>query len=121
VAVKVPLVAPAVTVRLAGTVTLALLLDSATLAPPLGAVALSVTVQVDVPRETTLAGLQFRLPTGTITMIPPVPDPGIDEPAALTGVTLATETGADVTLVPTTMVNVTTATTPLLMVVSFMP
>jgi hypothetical protein len=56
VAVKPPVVAPAATVTLAGTVMLALLLDRPTLAPPVGAAALSVTVQEDVPGETTLDG-----------------------------------------------------------------
>ena len=64
-AVKEPLVAPAATVRVAGTVTLVLLLDRPTLAPPVGAAALSVTVQEDVPGETTLAGLQLTLFTVT--------------------------------------------------------
>ena len=60
---KAPVVAPAETVTLAGTVTLALLLDSATLAPPVGAAALSVTVHAEVPGATTLEGLQLRLLT----------------------------------------------------------
>lgn len=58
VAVKVAAVAPAVTVTLAGTVTLALLLASATLAPLVKAAELSVTVHVDSPGEATLEGLQ---------------------------------------------------------------
>ena len=57
--------APAATVTLTGTVTLVLLLDSATLAPPAGAAALSVTVQLEVPGETTLDGLQLTLLTVT--------------------------------------------------------
>ena len=62
-AVNAPVVAPAATARLAGTVTLALLLDSATLAPPVGAAALSVTVHADEPGATRLPGLQLRLLT----------------------------------------------------------
>ena len=62
---KPPVVAPAATVTLAGTVMLELLLDRPTLAPPVGAAALSVTVQEDVPGETTLAGLQLTLLTVT--------------------------------------------------------
>ena len=64
-AVKEPLVAPAAIVTLAGTVTLVLLLDKPTLAPPVGAATLSVTVQLEVPGETTLAGLQLTLLTVT--------------------------------------------------------
>ena len=64
-AVKVPVVAPAATVTLPGTVTLELLLDRPTLAPPVGAAALSVTVQLEVPGETTLDGLQLTLLTVT--------------------------------------------------------
>ena len=64
-AVKPPVVAPAAIVTLAGTVMLVLLLDRPTLAPPVGAAALSVTVQEDVPGETTLDGLQVTLLTVT--------------------------------------------------------
>jgi hypothetical protein len=49
VAVKVALVPPTAMVAEAGAVTLELLLDSVTLAPPAGAAPLSVIVQVDVP------------------------------------------------------------------------
>ena len=58
-AVKPPVVAPAATVTLAGTVMLVLLLDKPTLAPPVGAAALSVTVHEDIPGDTTLDGLQL--------------------------------------------------------------
>jgi len=49
VAVNAALVALAATVTVAGTVTAALLLERLTLCPPLGAAALSVTVQASVP------------------------------------------------------------------------
>ena len=49
VAVKLALAAPAVTVTEVGTVTAELLLDRLTVNPPLGAAALSATVQVSVP------------------------------------------------------------------------
>ncbi len=47
VTVKVAVVAPTATVTLAGTVAAALLLDSVTTAPPVGAALLKVTVPVD--------------------------------------------------------------------------
>ena len=58
VAVKFAVVAPAAIVTLAGTVTLVLLLASETLAPPVKAAALRVTVQFDEPGDATLDGLQ---------------------------------------------------------------
>ena len=60
VAVKFALVEPALTVTEAGTVAEALLLDSVTVPPPVGATAVSVTVQVLVPGVTTGAGVQLR-------------------------------------------------------------
>jgi hypothetical protein len=51
---------PAVTVTLPGSATLALLSDSVTVKPPLGAVSLSVTVQADVPGALTFAGIQDK-------------------------------------------------------------
>jgi hypothetical protein len=60
VAVKVPVVAEAATVTLAGTVTLLLLLARATVAPPVEAALLNVTVQVAVPAPVNDAGLQVR-------------------------------------------------------------
>jgi hypothetical protein len=49
VAVKLPVVAPAATVTVAGTVTAELLLVRPTANPPLAAAAFSVTVQLSVP------------------------------------------------------------------------
>ena len=75
VAVNVALVAPAGTVTDAGTVISALLLESVTTMPPVGAACLRVTVQVEDPPVASDVGLQFRLlmPTGTLTVIlPPV-------------------------------------------------
>ncbi len=59
VAVKFTVVAPDATVTLAGTVALALLLDSATASPPLGAAPLNVTAHAEVPGAFTLAGSQL--------------------------------------------------------------
>src|ERR1035438_8876393 len=63
VAVNVAKVCPAVTNTLAGTVNFALLLDSETVVPPVGAVPLMVTVQLAVPGPVTVAGVQLRLTT----------------------------------------------------------
>ena len=58
--VKVPLVLPAGTVTLEGTLAAALLLESRTCAPPAGAGPLSVTVPVDdCTPPTTLLGFNF--------------------------------------------------------------
>ena len=54
------LLCPAVTATLAGTEMLALLLESATVAPD-GTVAVSITVQLDVPGAFTVDGEQLRL------------------------------------------------------------
>jgi hypothetical protein len=58
VAVKDPEEVPAPTVRVAGTLMAALLLERATLAPP-GAAPESVTVQVLLAPPTTVAGVQL--------------------------------------------------------------
>jgi hypothetical protein len=60
VAVNAALLCPAPILTLAGTVTLVLLLDSATLTA-LAGTALIVTVQAEVPGPLTLAVEQFRL------------------------------------------------------------
>src|SRR5271170_1672704 len=65
VALKVAVVAPAVTVTDAGTVSEALLLESVTLDPPVGATWVSVTVQVLTPLWPRLVGLQARPETST--------------------------------------------------------
>ena len=61
VAVKDALVSPAPTPTLPGTVMLPLLLDKVTVAPPAGAAAVKVTVQLEVPGAFTVAGAQLKL------------------------------------------------------------
>jgi len=78
VAVKFPVVAPANTVTLPGTVAFALLLDSATASPPPGAALLNVTVQMEDPGAFTLDGAQER----------PLRPPGITDAVRLTVVAL---------------------------------
>ena len=70
VAVNVPLVCVAAILMLAGTVMLPLLLDRATVAPPEGAGAESVTVQEEVPGALTVPGEQLR-PLGTTGAVRP--------------------------------------------------
>jgi hypothetical protein len=68
---KVAVVAPAVTVTLAGTVAAALLLDNATDAPPTGAALLRVTVPVEELPPTTLVGftVRFEIVAGLIVSV----------------------------------------------------
>jgi hypothetical protein len=85
VAVNVAKVCPAVTNTLEGTVTVELLLDSATVVPPVGAVPLIVTVQLAVPGPVTVPGVQLseltaREEVGSV-MVPPDPLVGIEFPA----------------------------------------
>ena len=61
VALKVVLFCPAATVAVLGTLTLALLLERATIAPPEGAAAVKLTVQVALPGALTVAGKQLTL------------------------------------------------------------
>jgi hypothetical protein len=61
VAVKVALVLPAATVTEDGTVTELLLSDTVTAAPPVGAAAVRVMVQVLEPAPVKVAGLQLTL------------------------------------------------------------
>ena len=113
------LLAPAGTVTLPGSVTLALLSDSVTANPPIGAAPLSATVQVDVPGAFTLAGAQDRLLNvagggGWMTVIvPPVPEPGIFSAPGLAPRTSLIVTGTVALLVPAAIVNAIVATVPL--------
>jgi hypothetical protein len=65
VAVKLAVVEPAATVTEAGTVSAVLLSETATLEPPVGAACDSVTVQVALPPETTVAGVHCSADTVT--------------------------------------------------------
>lgn len=87
VAVKAALVAFAGTVTVAGTVTAALLLDRLILRPPLGAAALSVTVQASVPDPVMDALLQESALSAAETPVAAVPVPL----RAITAVPLAGE------------------------------
>jgi hypothetical protein len=71
-AVKFTLETPAGTTLAAGIATLALLLERATATPPVGAMAVRRTVQVEVPGAFTVAGEQVIEPgcTGTGTVRP---------------------------------------------------
>jgi hypothetical protein len=83
-AVNVAKVCPAATNTLEGTVTVALLLDSATAVPPVGAVPLRVTVQLAVAGPVTVPGVQLsELTASRVGSVIDPPDAfvGIDFPA----------------------------------------
>lgn len=121
VPLKVADVAPAATVTDAGTVSAESLLVNVTLAPPLGAAPLSVTVQVELIELLMLAGLQDR--ELTVGKAPPVTVPPVDERAMLVPegdaatppliwIAVAVRSGA--------IVRFTTATVPFEMIAEFM-
>jgi hypothetical protein len=117
VAVKPPVVAPAATVTLAGNVALALLLDNATVSPPLGAAALKVTVQAALPGAFTLDGLHDKL-VGTASagcttvIVPPVPEAGMAFPCASDAMTPLTVMGTLALRLPAAIVMLADATEP---------
>jgi len=78
--VKVPVVAPAETSTLLGTVADVELLLRRTLTPPVGACPASVIVPVEVDPPETLLGFNVKLPSDAALI---VTDPLTDEPAAL--------------------------------------
>jgi hypothetical protein len=115
--VKFPVVAPAATATLAGTVAFALLLDNATDIPPPGAGPLNVTVQLDDPGAFTVDGLQETPVSVTgvawMTVITPlVPDEGIEFPSESDATTPFTVTGTFVLALPAEIVKVAVATEP---------
>ena len=73
-AVNDALLSPAPTPTFPGTVMLPLLLDRVTVAPPAGAAAVKVTVQLEVPGAFTVAGEQFKLLGCTVTVSATVAD-----------------------------------------------
>ena len=72
VAANPALVCPAVSPTLTGTVMFTLLLLRVTVAPPEGAGAVRVTVQLEVPGAITEEGEQFKPLTCTVTVKPTV-------------------------------------------------
>jgi len=120
VALKVAVVAPAATVTEAGTVSEALLLARVTPEPPVGAVCVSVTVQVEICPPFRLPGAQvIEERAGTATMPPIVVNAGSTEPVA------ATPTGfdmpIDVVVALAVKVSWTLATTPAAIALVFRP
>jgi len=126
VALKVVVAEPAGTVIVdAGTGKSVLLLDNETVVPPVGLDPLSVTVQVVLAEVLRVFGLQdTEVRVGAATPPEPVTTP----PEAEVGMVFPTASVASVLLIPTdvlltpaAIVRFTTATTPLAMVVVFIP
>ena len=91
VTVNVAVVAPAATVTLAGTVAAPLLLDSATMDPPVGATPFKVTVPVEGFPLTTLVGLNVKFESeGGLIVRVPVAVPPFALAVTVTGVEAAT-------------------------------
>jgi hypothetical protein len=126
VAVKLPVVAPAATVTDAGTVSAALFEESATAAPPTGAAAESVTVQLEDPPDTTVAGEHCRAEavgrTGELTVIvPPAPVTAADVPSDSTPITLLSGRDKEEAVPLADSVTFTTAIAPAPMAFAFLP
>jgi hypothetical protein len=123
VAVKVPVVADAAIVTEAGTVNKALLLDSATTAPPAGAAPLKVTVQLEVAELAKLLGTHAS-EVGTIgggpppVTMPPVNASVIELAAAEAAIPLIPSVVLET---PEAIVRFTTATVPFEMILAFIP
>jgi hypothetical protein len=122
VALKVAEAAAAATVTEAGTVSKALLSDSATIVPPVGAAWFRVTVHVVEARGRRVAGLQVRSvrPGGTtVVIVPPVAIMGIAVPDGVAP--NAPVMPIEVVVVPGEIVAFTIATTPVLMLFALTP
>jgi hypothetical protein len=125
VAMKVALVAPAESVTEAGTVRLALLSDSVTAAPSVGAAFDRVTVQLAVAPETTDVGEHCNVEivgddVELTVMTPPAPETDATAPSGRTPKALVTGRDTELPLVELS-VAVITATTPFPITVPFIP
>ena len=121
-AVKVADAAPAAMVTEAGTVSKALLSDSATMAPPVGAGWFRVTVHVVEVPESIVVGLQarsVRLGETIVVIVPPVAVMGTALPDC--AAPNAPVTPIEATVVPGEIVAVTIATTPFWMMFALSP
>jgi hypothetical protein len=123
--VKLALVCPAATVKLAGTVTLALLLASETPNPPAGAVSVKETLQDVLPGVLSVVLVQLsplKEAAGLRSKIVPVPPvAGIDVPGAVEASTLVSCTGIVGVDGFEAIWNVAVATVPSAMTLLFRP
>ena len=119
-------VAPLATVTEAGVVSRALLSETVTAVPPVGAAALKTTVQDELPALPRTLGVQDTEvsvgaavnPPGPAT-VPPVPESGIAVPAADAAAVLLIAIEVETT--PAAIVKLTVATAPLAIGVEFKP
>ena len=119
---KVIVLLPAATVTDAGTVKPLTLELSDTVAPPVGAAPLKLTVQVDVaPGASDVAPHDKELMTGAweTVIVPPLAVTVSEAPAAVAAAAFVTPTAAVVA--PLVMVTVATPTTPFEIVLEFRP
>ncbi|HUI77444.1 MAG TPA: hypothetical protein VLY24_05995 [Bryobacteraceae bacterium] len=122
VAVKLALLLPAATVTDAGTVKLVEFELRVTVAPPVPAGLLKLTVQVEDPAELNDAGQDRELTVVAApetVIVPPVLETATDEPAREAPMALVRLIAAVVA--PLVKVAVTTATTPLEIILALMP
>jgi hypothetical protein len=122
--VKPPVICPAATVTLVGTVRFALFEASETDNPPAGATELKVTVHALFPGVLIVAGAQFR-PVGLTDtgseIDPELPEPGIELPAAVEATTPLIPSGIGLAEGLDAIWNVATATVPSAMTFEFKP
>lgn len=123
-ALKAALVVPAATVTRAGTVSRGWLLASDTVAPVLGATALSVTVQTELPGLVTMVEVQLRLLSAgaaeTLAVMPP--DTAVTGSSApLSDAPIASVTAMGVLDAPAASVALTVANAPARIADAFTP